>query len=255
MSGGFEATILASRLKHAVNVLRRIDDEAILNIGVDGFMCRLMDPANALMVQINIPDAVIEAYKPRDMQVGINLNKLKGILNRAAGKAAKDMIHISGDMESWQIVRGIHQNTMQLLDTSLLRKTPKCPTIPHTAAVHLTGAEFKDVVNAALGTPNCDHVVVHATADEATIGNGRDNTKRDTYKAVLPADRVLRYNNIDTVGTYSLLYLPDIAEGMNVDDAVQFSFATNKPCEIVYERDGVKVVHILAAHMPHIESD
>ncbi len=39
---------------------------------------------------------------------------------------------------------------------------------------------------------------------------------------------------------------------MKITDAVQLKFGTDLPCEVEYERDGVKVVFILA---PRIESD
>jgi len=246
----FEAVIQASKLKHMISVLRKIDDEAIFNVSAEGITSRVVDAANAIMAQVMIAGGGADYYAPEPHTGGIDLDKMAAGLRRAT---AEDNISISEFADNtWFISRGIHQRSMALLNPEKLRKCPDRPKIKHTAAMRLYGKEFKDIMGEAseLGT---DKILWAALPEHGlTFRTESNEMTPDTYSAKLPADRFEIRPEEATKCLYTLEYLQDIAAGMRATDEVMVRFDTDMPCEIEYTRDDVAVRHMLA---PRIESD
>jgi len=248
MTQTLEAQIKASKLKHAISVLRRLDDEAIFEIKDDGMTCKLVNPANSLMVQITLPRAAFDFYNPDDMRIGIDLDILaEKVLKRVT---VKDMISIGGDDEVWQFAHGIHQKSMSLLDPERLRKRTEPHTPNHTALFRMPGKTFKDIV--AEAADYGDQVLIHATYEGMTVSAETDFKKTDTYTATLSTDLYGEHFESDASCLYSTDILQDIAVDMKASDNVLFKLLTDRPCEIEYAHDGVAVQFMLA---PRIESD
>ena len=110
----------------------------------------------------------------------------------------------------------------------------------------MSGKTFKEIITEAAGVD--DHIVVRATAEAMTIEAVSKNMNGDRYKATL-LELIFKS---ETTCIYTLEYLQDLATDMIAKDDVMFMFSTDNPCEIEYERDGVKVAFMLA---PYIESD
>ncbi len=246
----FKATIEAKKLKHAISVLRRINDEAIFNIAPDGLTCRLVDNANSQITEIAVPGDAFDYHSiDEPHKVGVNLNKVASILTRTT---TKDMIAISADStESWQFERGIHQHTLPLRPIEELRKTPEIPELPHTATITMSGKEFKEIIAEAGAAGEALRVTVRSS--EGVVFDAEKLMDDVPYRGKLDAGRLkIRADVFDVQAVYSIDYLQDIATDMRVADEIILKFATDMPCEIAYARDGVEVRHILA---PRIESD
>lgn len=242
----FEAQIEAGKLKHVVNVLRRVNDEAIFEINDQGMTCKHGDGANTVMVQVTLPWTV-PSIDANDLRIGINLDRLAGkVLKRAT---AKDTISISGDENMWHVTRGIHQKSMGLLDPERLRKVPEPPVLLHTAAIRVTGKEFKEII--AEASDISEHITIHASESGLLINAISTDMKPDTYKCTLSPER-FEILTSDALGRYTLDYLQDITTDMRATDDVLFRFSKDMPCEIEYVRDGVAVRFMLA---PRIEGD
>lgn len=243
-----KASITAARLKHTINVLHRVGDETIFQISDGKMVSQVMDHANAVVTRVElIAETGDYIASPEAHSVGVDLDKIASILKRAS---AKDYINIAADDDQvWQISRGIHQRVMRLLDPEKLRKCP-ASKFPHTASVTISGKEFKDIVAEA------DEVDAQlnfrADSNGMIFSNESDHMPPETYTATIPAARVeLSPNSEDiTMGIYTLEYLQDIAKDIKATDEVLVQFSTDTPCEISYEREGVKVCVILA---PRIE--
>ena len=245
----FKATIEAKKLKHAISVLGRINDEAVFNITPDGLTCRLVDVANAQITEIVMPGDAFDYHSiDEPHKVGVNLNKVASILTRAT---TKDMIVISADStESWQFERGIHQHTLSLRPIEELRKAPETPELSHTATITMSGKEFKEIVAEAGDAGEALRVTVRS---EGVVFDAEKLMDDVPYRGKLEDGRFEMRMGVHGVQTlYSTDYLQDIAIDMRVADDVTLKFATDMPCEIAYARDGVKVRHILA---PRIESE
>lgn len=245
-----DATIQASRLQHAIKVLHRVDDEAIFKIADGKIMSSVANPANTLMVQVEI-DAIgktvgyINAAEPH--AVRIDLERLAGIVKRAA---AKDTIRIEADdLDTWQITRGVFQRTMRLIDLERLRKYPDWIELSHTVAIKLTGKQFKEIIAEAAAIGN-SCITIYATEEVMIIKAISEDIEGDYSTATLPADQYYEMFEAKTACNYSLNYLKDTAADMKATDSVAFRFSADASCEIEYERDGVKIRFMLA---PRIE--
>lgn len=246
MMSEFEAQIEAGKLKHAINVLRRMYDEAIFEINDGGMTCKLVDAANAEMVQVTLSRTTFDLYDATDMRIGVDLDMLAGkVLKRAT---AKDTISISGDENVWHVTRGIHQKSMRLLEPKRLRKAQKTPVLSHTASMQFTGKEFKEIV--AEASDISDHIAIYASQAGLLIGAISADKKPDTYKCTLPSERFEMFTK-DASSLYSLEYLQDIAADMRGSDDVLLQLSEDRPCKIEYERDGVAVWFMVA---PRTES-
>ena len=140
----FKAIIIAKKLKHVISVLRRVNDEAVFS--TDGSMTsRVVDPANAIMVQVTISRDAFEYFNdPIPHKIGVDLDKISSIVRRAS---AKDMIEINeSSADSWFFKRGIHQRTMTLLNPDRVMKCPESFDLSHTISVMMSGKEFKDIM-------------------------------------------------------------------------------------------------------------
>lgn len=250
----FEADVKASALKHAITVLQRVNDEGIMQIDGDGMMCRIADAANASMIQVTLPYGTFESYISGDatQNSGLDLDILASWMKRAT---AKDTIHIDGSGgDRWYLTRGIHQRGMALLKVDKMRKTPGMPELSHTVTIALSGKEFKEIVAEAEDLSKVKAIMFYATAEEVVFSAESEHVRPETYRCQLTPDRFELCPNTEpnTRCIYTLSYLHDVAIDMKLTDAVRLKFGTDLPCKVEYERDGVKVVFILA---PRIESD
>lgn len=245
----FKATIEAKKLKHAISVLRRINDEAIFEIVPDGLTCRLVDVANAQITEIVMPGDAFDYHSiDEPHKISINIDKVASILTRAT---TKDRVAIFADStESWQFERGIHQHTLPLRPIGEIRKTPEIPELSHTATVTMSGKEFKEIIAEAGAAGDALRVTV---GSEGVVFDAEQLKNEVPYCGKLDAGRLEIRTGVHAVQTqYTIDYLQDIVTDMRVADDVTLKFATDMPCEIAYARDGVEVRHILA---PRIESD
>jgi DNA polymerase III sliding clamp (beta) subunit (PCNA family) len=248
----FAATIGATKLKHAITVLRRVNDESVLNIDSDKIMSRVVDPANAAMVQVTLPADGWDHYVPVEAQVGVDLEKFVSILKRAS---AKDLISITADgVKTWHFTRGIHRKSMLLFDKDQVRKCPIKPSFEnkYTAAVTLTGKEFKEIIAEAMDI--ADWILFDASGDGFICTSQSKTVEPEVYTGTLPPDRVelVKPGTEIVKSIYTLEFLQDVALDMKASDDVLIRFETDLPCEISYTHDGVEVEYILA---PRIESD
>ncbi len=243
-----EAKIAASRLKHAINVLRGVSDESVFEISDNRIASRVLDPGNTTMVQVSIDATGGYIAAPEPHTVGIDLERLATFLKRAA---AKDDVTIEAkNTSTWRILRGIHQRTMGLFDPDMTRKCPNNPKLSPTVDVTLTGDEFKAIVATAADV--AEFAMFRASTDALTIEAVSKEIVLERYKGVLPADQYYERFETEAVGLYDLARLGGIAAGMNAADLVRFQFADDMPCEIEYTRDSVTIAYVLA---PRIESN
>lgn len=246
-----EFEIEAKKLKHAISVLRHINDEGVMQIESDKVMCRVVDVANASIVQIIISSGAFEKYYTIGPEkVGIDFDKMASILKRATAKD-RIVIEANGD-DAWYFTRGIHQRSMSLLNPERLRKCLDMPELPHTVSVMLLGKEFKEIIAEAEEVG--DGLRIHAGSDGVNFHAESKDVNPETYTATMSPNRVELFpNSTDiTEGLYALEYLHDIAADMKMTDEILLQLGTDLPCEIEYTRDGVEVGFILA---PRIEPD
>lgn len=246
----FEAIITAKRLKHAVSVLQRVNDESVFKVADNLFVSRVVDPGNSIMVQVTIGEYAGDyCIAPDAHRVGIDLDKMTSILKRAT---MTDNIHIYEDEKVWSFTRGIHNRSLHLVDIARMRKCQPWYKVSPTTIIRVTGKEFKDIMSEAEDVS--EHMEFQASSAGMVFDTTRGEKDEETYTARLSENRVEFCQNSQggAKAWYSLDYLQDIAVDMKASDAVTIEFADDLPCVIKYTRDAVDVQIMLA---PRIESD
>jgi proliferating cell nuclear antigen len=253
----FEAMISAKVLKHAITVLRRVNDEAVFKINANGLMCYLVNSGNTQITQITLPSDAFDLFSAGSVRrIGVDLDRVARILKRAT---AKDRIHITEAEDRWYFTRGIHQKSTKLLDIGQIRKVPTRFELSHTVKVTMSGKEFKEIIVEAEDVGEA--LVLNASSKDGLLFDAQSKSidaqskhvDLDTYNAVLNVER-LEFQPSgprEIKAIYTLDYLHDIAADMKAADEVTWQFATDMPCESEYVRDGCEISHILA---PRIES-
>ncbi|RLD18005.1 MAG: hypothetical protein DRI69_11125 [Bacteroidetes bacterium] len=229
----------ASELKHAVSVLRKVDDEVVIQIDAYGLLSRCVDAGHALLVQVRISSRTEDTEHKR---IGIDLDKVESILRRV-----EDTRYMQAQVGNAEVrfIHGIHAHSIQTRKLALLRKVPNWQNIEPEVTLKLSGKEFKGIIGNAKDM-----------GDELAIRSYRGTTiqvldlanRQETYHCDIP-DRWVTSSDQEgdeVWSRYSTAYLQDIAEPMIEEDIVTWSFGTARPCEISYVRKGVQVAYILA---------
>jgi proliferating cell nuclear antigen len=123
----FKATIEAHKLIECVDALWTLVIEAKFALTPAGVSVNAVDPANVVMVNLDLPSAAFSSYEATEAELGIDLKKLGDIL----GMAAKDeVLGLELDEMQHRLVvrmRGLAY-TMALLTHPVSAKVQKCLT-------------------------------------------------------------------------------------------------------------------------------
>ncbi|MCX6661562.1 MAG: DNA polymerase sliding clamp, partial [Euryarchaeota archaeon] len=113
----FNAKIKSDIIKGIIDVTSPLVNEAKFNITSKGISIRAVDPAHVAMVDLELKSTAFEEYKADDMELGIDLDKLNGIMKLAN---AGDLISLEYDEDSNRLIVKIGNlvRRMGLIDTA-----------------------------------------------------------------------------------------------------------------------------------------
>ena len=81
----FHAKIKSETLKGIVDVVSTLVDEAKFNIDPEGLEIKAVDPAHVAMVDMRVEKTAFEEFSADDMELGIDLDKIKEVLKLSRG--------------------------------------------------------------------------------------------------------------------------------------------------------------------------
>jgi proliferating cell nuclear antigen len=113
----FNAKIKSDIIKGIIDVTSPLVNEAKFNITSKGISIRAVDPAHVAMVDLELKSTAFEEYTADDMELGIDLDKLNGIMKLAS---TGDTISMEYDEESNRLIVKIGNlvRRMGLIDTA-----------------------------------------------------------------------------------------------------------------------------------------
>ena len=97
----FNAKVKSDVLKGIIDVTSPLVNEVKFNISQKGITLRAVDPAHVAMVDLQINDKAFEEYKADDMELGIDMDKLGGIMRLAS---SGDIVYLEYDEESNKLI-------------------------------------------------------------------------------------------------------------------------------------------------------
>ena len=87
----FAVKVKSEIIKDIIDVTSPLVNEAKFNVTPKGISLKAVDPAHVAMVQLDIKDTAFEEYNAKEMELGIDLDKLSGIMKLAsAGDTVSD---------------------------------------------------------------------------------------------------------------------------------------------------------------------
>lgn len=244
----FKATVKADVIKAVVDVTRPLVEEAKFNITPKGVSLRAVDPAHIAMVDIEVKDTAFEEYKADEMELGVDINKLSGILRLADSDS---VISLEYDKKSNRLIVRIGNlvRRIGLIDTAGMPDS-KMPTLDLPAKTVVRAGELSKGIRAS--EMISDHLALTVDKDKFELYAEGDV---DTVNLTLSKDMLIELNSPDKYKSlFSIDYLSNMIKPVKSEDPVTILSGNDNPIMVDLDfADGKGHVTYLLA--PRIESE
>lgn len=185
-----QTIIKASTLAKAVSVMRSVDDEAVFTLGRDGLQTRLIDPAKAYAVDIDIKPGAFESVGDGQFVVGVNLGRLDDLLSKTDGD---DLVHFCLDLETrkFDIQFANVDYDMAGIDPTTIRDSPGEPDLEQPNEFSVEASHLERATD--ICTLASNYVDIIADPDEGVI---RFTSSGDTDDANVDLVDELEFANV-----------------------------------------------------------
>ncbi len=244
----FQAKVKSEVIKGIIDVTSPLVNEAKFNITKKGISLRAVDPAHIAMVDLEIKCSAFEEFKADDMELGIDLDKLSGIMRLAS---AGDMITLEYDEETNRLVVKIGNlvRRMGLIDTAGMPDS-KAPNLELPAKIVIKASELIQGVRASEAVS--DHLAL--SVDKANFELFAEGDT-DTVNLKLPKDMLVELNSpTKHKSLFSIDYFSNMIKPVRSGDPITIMMGTDNPIRVDFDIADKKghVTYLLA---PRIESD
>jgi len=244
----FNAKVKSEVLKGIIDVTSPLVNEVKFNITPKGISLRAVDPAHVAMVDLQINDKAFEEYKATDMELGIDMDKLGGIMRLSS---ADDMVFLEYEEDSNRLIIKIGNlvRRMGLIDTAGM-PDPKMPNLNLPAKVVLKASELNQGVRASEAVS--DHLALTVNKDNFELYAEGDT---DTVNLKLPKDLVIDLNTASKCKSlFSIDYFSNMIKPVRGEDPITIMLGNDNPIKVEFDIADKKghVVYLLA---PRIESE
>ena len=244
----FNAKVKSEVLKGIIDVTAPLVNEVKLNITPKGISLRAVDPAHVAMVDLEVKDKAFEEFKATEMELGIDMDKLGGIMRLSS---SGDMVSLEYDEDSNRLIVKIGNlvRKMGLIDTAGM-PDPKMPTLKLPAKVVLKASELSQGVRASEAVS--DHLALTVNKDNFELFAEGDT---DTVNLKLPKDLV---DELITTGKckslFSIDYFSNMIKPVRSEDPITIMIGNDNPIRVEFDIADKKghVTYLLA---PRIESE
>jgi proliferating cell nuclear antigen len=244
----FNAKVKSEVLKGIIDVTSPLVNEVKFNITSKGLSLRAVDPAHVAMVDLQINDKAFEEYKATDMELGIDMDKLGGIMRLSS---SDDMVSLEYEEDSNRLIIKIGNlvRRMGLIDTAGM-PDPKMPNLNLPAKVVLKASELNQGVRASEAVS--DHLALTVNKDNFELYAEGDT---DTVNLKLPKDLVIDINTSSKCKSlFSIDYFSNMIKPVRGEDPITIMIGNDNPIKVEFDIADKKghVTYLLA---PRIESE
>jgi len=244
----FSAKVKSEVLKGIIDVTSPLVNEAKFNITPKGISLRAVDPAHVAMVNLHIDSKAFEEYKADEMELGIDMDKLGGIMRLSS---SGDMVSLEYDEESNRLIVKIGNlvRKMGLIDTAGM-PDPKMPNLKLPAKVILKASELTQGVRASEAVS--DHLSLTVNTNNFELFAEGDT---DTVNLKLPKDLLVDLNVTSKCRSlFSIDYFSNMIKPVKGEDPITIHIGNDNPIRVEFDIAEGKghVTYLLA---PRIESE
>lgn len=244
----FNAKVKSEVLKGVIDVTSPLVSEVKLNINSKGISLRAVDPAHVAMINLEIDNKAFEEYKADDMELGIDMDKLAGIMRLST---SGDMVSLEYDETANSLIIRIGNlvRKMSLIDTAGM-PDPKMPNLDLPAKAIIKASEINRGVRASEAVS--DHLAVSINKDNFELFAEGDT---DTVNLKLPKDLLIELTSKgEYKSLFSIDYFSNMIKPVKGEDTVTIFLGNDNPVRVEFDIADKKghVKYLLA---PRIESE
>ena len=244
----FNVKVRSDIIKDIIDVTSPLVNEAKFNITAKGISLKAVDPAHVAMVELTIKSDAFEEYKSSDMELGIDLDKLSGIMRLAT---ADDPVSLEYDEKSNRLVVKIGNlvRRMGLIDTAGMPDS-KVPNLDLPAKAVITAAELTKGVRASEAVS--DHLALSVDKDAFELFAEGDT---DTVHLKLPKELLVGLKSPGKFKSlFSIDYFSNMIKPVKAGEPISIALGNDNPIRVDFDIAGEKghVTYLLA---PRIESE
>lgn len=244
----FKAKVKTEVLKTILDAVSTLVDEARIQLTPEGLSLKAVDPAHVAMVELSIGKKAFAEFKATDMDLGVDLDKLKDILKLAG---SQDIIDLEYKEDSHRLVFKIGHVTrrMALVDTANMGD-PKVPNLNLPNQVTVLAKELQNGIRASEAVS--DHIAL--VADGNAFELNADGDTDQVHLRLEGADLIKIQAPQKSRSLFSLDYFSNMSKVVKATDAITLHLGSDYPVKIEFDiADGAgHIVYLLA---PRIESE
>ncbi len=244
----FKATTKAKTLLDWLQAINAVADECIIDMSeTDAVVVRVVDPANALMLDIRIPDHAWDVLETEPGRIGINMVVL---IERVKRFELDADITLTTKENKLVLTGGSARYTVKTLDPVTLRKAPGIPALELPAKITVDAKRLQRLVKNAASLS--DHLRIGLdTANQCMFVRAEGDT--GDYEESLSFDGdvvVLEKHRVNVSALYSLDYSTETAKSLSGD--VVIDLGTDLPMLMSFVLHDAIVCYVQA---PRIEKE
>jgi len=224
----FSLKVKSEILKETVAVISTLINEAKFKITGEGIKVMAVDGSHIAMIDLTLKSTAFEEFRADEMDLGIDLEKLKTVLKNCKGDDVID-INYNSDRNILEFSMDEIEMTMALLDSSNMSE-PKVPELEHKAKVIVAKTLIERGLKAAIDVGT--YVEFKITPEEMIIHTEGES---DTMSMHLPKDKLDELVcEEDSSSKYSLEYIGSIIKSVNAE-AVSLQLSSDYPVKLQFE--------------------
>jgi proliferating cell nuclear antigen len=243
----FAADLKSDTLKAMVNIISTLIDEVKFTVKPDGMTLKAVDAAHVAMIEMNINEKAFESYSAEDTELGLDLEKVKGVLKLAG---SGEVIRMEQDDSTGKLVFKVGNITrrMSLIDTAGMND-PKVPQLSLAATIEVPIEELQKGIRAVESIS--DHITLKAGPEffELSCEGDTDSVSLRLDKSTATID-----TSSDVCSMFPPDYLANIIKAIPAGTKVNIELDNDYPVKLVFALAGgaMEVSYLLA---PRIESE
>jgi len=245
----FNVKVKSDIIKGIIDVTSPLVNEAKFNITSKGISLKAVDPAHVAMVELDIKSTAFEEYKSDDMELGIDLDKLSGIMRLAD---SGDTVSLKYDEKSNRLIVTIGNlvRRMGLIDTAGMPDS-KVPDLDLPAKAIVTASELSKGVRASEAVS--DHLALSVDKEAFELSAEGDT---DTVNLKLPKDLLVELSSPGKFKSlFSIDYFSNMIKPVKAGDPITIFLGNDNPIRVdfdIAEKKG-HVTYLLADLMEQQE--
>jgi proliferating cell nuclear antigen len=225
----FNAKVKSEVLKGIIDVTSPLVSEVKFNINPKGISLRAVDPAHVAMINLEIDKKAFEEYKADDMELGIDMDKLAGIMRLST---SGDLVYLEYDEKANRLIIKIGnlERKMSLIDTAGM-PDPKMPSLDLPAKAIINASEINRGVRASEAVS--DHLAVIVNKENFELFAEGDT---DTVNLKLPKDLLVE---LVAKGNYKSLfsidYFSNMIKPLKGEEPVTIYLGNDNPVKVEFD--------------------